>query len=138
MDSAQPLIDQGYAAHHAGNLQLALELYQAAANALSKLNEPLRLAHTIRHVADIQRHLQLLDEAHANYAEALAIYRAQPDTGKLDLANTLRPYALLMESLGNHTAAREMLTEARDLYAALNLQVGVDEANRRLTLLHNL
>jgi len=132
MDEAQQLIDQGYAAHHAGNLQLALELYQAAANALRPLDEPLRLAHTIRHVADIERHLQLLD--HTHYAAALAIYRAHPDSGKLDLANTLRPYALLMESQGDHATARELLTEARNLYAALSLQVGVDEASRLLAL----
>jgi len=132
MDAAQELIDRGYAAHHAGNLQLALELYQSAADALRPLNQPLRLAHTIRHVADIQRQRNLLHEARADYAEALAIYRSSPEAGKLDLANTLRGYALLSQSTGEIPSASAMWIEAGELYAAVGVQAGVEEAQRRI------
>ena len=132
MDAAQELIEQGRAARNEGDLLLAIELYQAAADELRPLNQPLRLAHTIRHVADIQRNAQHFEESRANYAEALALYRANPDAGKLELANTLRGYALLSESIGDISSARGMWTEARDLYAAVDVQAGVDEADRRL------
>jgi tetratricopeptide (TPR) repeat protein len=138
MDAAQQLIDQGYTAHHAGNLQLALEFYQSAADALRPLNQPLRLAHTIRHVADIQWHLHLFEPARANYAEALALYRANTDTGELDLANTLRGYALLSQDIGDMPSAQAMWSEARDLYAAVDVRAGVEEADRRIASFHNL
>jgi tetratricopeptide (TPR) repeat protein len=138
MDAAQESIDRGYAAHHAGNLQLALDLYRSGADALRPLNQPLRLAHTVRHVADIQRQMNLLDEARANYAEALAIYRTSPETAKLDLANTLRGFALLSQSRDDIPSARAMWCEAGELYAAVGVQAGVDEAERRLFLFHNL
>ena len=83
MDKAQFLIEQAYVERKESNPSLALDLYQNAAEALRPLDEPLRLAHTIRHIADIQRGLNLSEQAHTNYAEALAIYRAQPLTSRL-------------------------------------------------------
>ena len=138
MDSAQNLIDQGYAAHHAGDLQLAMEKYQAGAEVLRSMNEPLRLAHTIRHVADIHRALERPDLAMAEYAEALSIYRRQPTAGKLDIANTLRGYALAMETLQQFRIARMWWTEARNLYGEVDVQAGVDEAERRIKLLDEI
>ena len=135
MDAAQELIDRGYAARRDGDLSHALELYTAGTEQLRAMNEPTRQAHAVRHIADIQSKFELRDEAEANYAEALAIYREQPATGKLDLANTLRGYALLMESLGDTGTAREMWAEAGELYHAVEVQEGVDEAERRLVLL---
>ncbi len=135
MDAAQELIDTGYAARREGDLSHALEVYTAGAEQLRTMEQPIRLAHALRHVADIQRELGLRDEAEANYAEALAIYRGQPAASKLDLANTLRGYALLMESLGDTGNARDMWSEAGELYRAVEVQSGVDEAERQLTLL---
>ena len=135
MDKAQFLIEQAYVERKEGNPSLALDLYQNAAEALRPLDEPLRLAHTIRHIADIQRGLNLSEQAHTNYAEALAIYRAQPLTSKLDLANTLRGFALLSQSIGDIPAASSMWTEARELYRAVAVQAGVEEADRRLTMM---
>ena len=137
MDAAQQLIEQGRAARRDGNLTLAIKLYQAAANLLRPLDQPLRLAHTIRHVADIQWSALLFEESRANYAEAVAIYRTNPDAGKLDLANTLRGYALLSESIADIAAASELWTEARDVYEAVGVQAGVEEADRRLAKFHN-
>ena len=131
-DQAQELIEEGRAARREGRLDVARDRYQAAAEVLREADAPLRLAHTVRHVADIQSELGELEQAHANFADALAIYRAQADTGKLDLANTLRGYALLLEKLEDAAAARAMWEEARELYNAVGVQAGVDEAERQL------
>ena len=131
-DRAQELIEEGYAARNDGKLDVALERYRAGAETLRCVVEPQRLAHTVRHVADIERQMGSFDAAEADYAEALAIYRDDSRTGTLDLANTLRGYALLREAREDSQAAREMWTEARELYAAVEVQAGVDEADRRL------
>jgi tetratricopeptide (TPR) repeat protein len=123
-DRAQELIEEGYAARNAGKLDVALERYRAGAETLRRMVQPQRLAHTVRHVADIEREMGSLDAAEADYAEALAIYRDDSRTGKLDLANTLRGYALLREARGDLKAAAEMWSEARELYAAVEVQAG--------------
>jgi len=132
MDTAQQRIEEGRAARNAGDIAGGLAGYEGGVAALRMIDAPLRLAHTVRHVADIQRNMGSLGASKANYAEALAIYRAQPDTGKLDLANTLRGYGLLLEELGDRAAAAAMWAEAGELYAAVGVQAGVDEAGRRL------
>jgi tetratricopeptide (TPR) repeat protein len=131
-DQAQELIEEGRTARDAGKLDVALERYRAGAETLRRMVQPQRLAHTVRHVADIEREMGSLDAAEADYAEALAIYRDDSRTGKLDLANTLRGYALLREGRGDLKAAGEMWSEARGLYADVEVQAGVDEADRRL------
>jgi tetratricopeptide (TPR) repeat protein len=132
MDRAQELIEEGRAARDSGKLDVALERYRAGAEMLRCVVQPQRLAHTVRHVADIEREMGSFDAAEADYFEALAIYRDDPRTGKLDLANTLRGYALLREDRGDLKAAGEMWSEARELYASVEVQAGVDEADRRL------
>jgi len=136
MSAAEDLIAEAYAVRKSGDAAGGLRGYMAAVDALREMDEPLRLAHTVRHVADIQRGIGELEAARANYAEALAIYRAEPGTGKLDLANTLRGYGLLLEQMGENAAATAMWREAGALYAAVGVQVGVDEADRRVSLLN--
>jgi tetratricopeptide (TPR) repeat protein len=131
-DRAEELIEEGYAARNGGKLDVALDRYRAAAEALRCVVQPQRLAHTVRHVADIERQMGSLDAAEADYFEALAIYRDDSRTGKLDLANTLRGYALLREARGDLKAASEMWSEAGKLYADVGVQAGVDEAERRV------
>jgi len=58
--------------------------------------------------------------------------RQDASTDRLDLANTLRGYALLQERLGNYGAAGAMWHEARNLYASLDVHAGVDEGEKRL------
>jgi len=132
IDSAQQMIETGRAARNAGDLNTALEQYSAAVEALRATDAPLRLAHTIRHVADIQTSMGHLAEAEASYAQALAIYRDDPATGTLDLGNTLRGYALLREQTGDQAAAHAMWSETLELYRKVGVQAGVDEAERRL------
>jgi tetratricopeptide (TPR) repeat protein len=116
---------------------LALRLYQEAAGLCRKEADALLLAHTIRHVGDIHQDMKRDDLAAPCYEEALAIYRSHHETSKLDLANAVRPFALLKESAGAISEAKQMWVEARDLYAAASVPEGVKECSRHLTLLEN-
>jgi hypothetical protein len=76
-----------------------------------------------------------LDEAAPCYAEALEIYRANQATPPLDLANTLRGYALLRGEMGCREEAKLLWIEAGQLYTAAEVQAGVDESERQVALL---
>jgi hypothetical protein len=132
IDAAQQKIEEGRAARNAGDLAGGLRGYEAAVVLLREMDAPLRLAHTVRHVADMQREACAMGPAKKNYAEALSLYRENPATGRLDLANTLRGYALMMEALGDRATARAMWAEAGELYHAVGVQAGIEEAARRV------
>jgi tetratricopeptide (TPR) repeat protein len=72
--------------------------YAMAAEIIRTLNNPLALAHTLRHEADILREQKKISEAETIYGEALRLYRTHPEHRPLDLANALRGYALLKAS----------------------------------------
>jgi tetratricopeptide (TPR) repeat protein len=116
----------------------AIEHYEAAASVCRRLEDPLRLAHTVRHAGDILRESGQLEPAGRRYREALEIYRAHADTPPLDLANALRGYAFLQEEIGENQEAVVLWREARELYAAANVQAGVDEGDRRIARLSSV
>lgn len=113
-------------------LERAKALYQQAVNSCRKHDDPLLLAHTLRHLADILSDLNAHSEAEPVYREALAFYRANLKTGVLDLANCLRPLALLLEATGKVAEAKETWIETRVLYNALNLRDAVAECEKHL------
>lgn len=115
--------------------ETALPLYEEAVSIYRDEDDPLALAHTIRHVADIQQGLAQLDFAELRYREALAIYRTQPETSKLDLANTIRGLAILTFDTGRTDEAKVLWQEAHDLYSAVDVKAGINESSRRLALL---
>jgi len=123
--------------HHSDE---ALHHYEEAA-AIYRLADhrtadvPLKLAHTVRHIGDIHRHEGRIEPAESCYQEALAIYRAHAETPPLDLANALRGFALLKEAIGNTQTAKSLWEEAGNLYASVNVEAGVAESTRRITLL---
>ena len=99
-DAIHDLLQRAPRARREGRLDDALHLYEEAV-ALCRLdNDPLQLAHTVRHLGDVHHDAGRLDRAEHCYREALAWYRAHPNTPPLDLANTLRPLAILEERLG--------------------------------------
>ena len=97
--------------------------------------DPLRLAHTVRHVGDILREDKQLEPAGPCYREALEIYRAHEDTPPLDLANAIRGYALLKAETGERQDAIALWQEAGELYAQVHVEAGVAESERRVALL---
>jgi hypothetical protein len=95
------------------------------------------LAHTVRHVGDIHQDAGHAELAEPCYVEALAIYRNHEQTDPLDLANAIRPLAVLRDDAGELQEAKRLWAEVRDLYAAANVMEGVAESLRRLARLEH-
>ena len=137
MRSAAESIAEGKRARVERDLDAARAHYAEAAEIYLGEENRLAYAHTIRHIADMFLAEAKHAEAKPLYEEALEIYRSSLDTKLLDLANTVRPYALLNEATGNLKLAREHWLEARNLYASLRLDVGVEECGKHLAALQN-
>ena len=128
-----PLADNG--TRKEGHLSVAREHYAEAATLYREQNDVLAYAHTIRHIADIDQQQHNPGKAKPLYQETLAIYRSNLNTKPLDLANTVRPYALLLEEEGDSALATKLWEEARNLYSSLQLDEGVLECNRHMSAL---
>jgi tetratricopeptide (TPR) repeat protein len=132
---AQSLTRLGGSERDLGEIEASLAHYEEAVSICRSLDDPLSLAHTVRHVGDILREANRLNEAAPCYAEALEIYRRHPGTDILDLANTLRGFALLKAATGDKEAAISLWQEAGTLYSQVDVQAGVAESERQIAML---
>jgi len=114
------------------NPDAALPHYSEAVEFCREFDEGLLLAHTIRHLGDLYQQIGQLNSADSCYREALEIYRNDAGTEKLELANAIRPTALLMEKLSKAEDARRFWEEAKALYAAAGVREGIDECTQRI------
>ncbi len=137
MQDAAEQVSQGREARHEKRLADARAHYAEAAHIYRDENKPLAYAHTIRHIADMHLDELNLTAAKPLYEESLEIYRNNLDTKLLDLANTVRPYALLNEKLGDLEAATQFWHEARNLYTSLRINDGVRECESHLVALRS-
>ncbi len=108
MNAATEPTSQGRQARNDGNFPAARKHYAEAAKVYREANDLLAYAHAIRHIADIYQQERNPGEAKPLYEEALDLYRSNLDTKLLDLANTVRPYALLVEEEGDSASARKL------------------------------
>lgn len=131
--TAETLIGLGKKERALHNLAAARSYYQEAAEIYRSADDPLKFAHTIRHVADIYLADSQPELAEPLYREALDLYRRNERTAPLDLANAIRGLAVLKSDAGD-AGARVLWTEARELYGSVGVEAGVQEANRRLAL----
>jgi tetratricopeptide (TPR) repeat protein len=132
MSTAAEAIAKGVEARKKRDLAAARAHYAEGAKLHSEQGEVLAYAHAIRHVADMYQEETNLAEAKPLFEDALKIYRSNLHTRVLDLANTVRPYALLQEMLGDADSARELWLEARNLYASLRIDAGVANCEEHL------
>ena len=133
--SAEAVKGLGKIERDLGEIDASLEHYRESVELLRGLDDPLNLAHTVRHVGDILRESGQLEPAEPCYAEALSLYRGHLKTPVLDLANTLRGYALLRVETGDRESAAAMWQEAGNLYGSLNIEAGVEESRRQVATL---
>ncbi|MBV9761595.1 MAG: tetratricopeptide repeat protein [Acidobacteriaceae bacterium] len=132
MATAAEAIAEGRKARSEGDFTVARERYAAAAQIYRARKDDLAYAHAIRHIADIYLQESKLAEAGPLYEESLELYRANLGTKILDLANALRPYALLNEGQGNPELARALWQEARHLYNSIRIEPGVSECDAHI------
>ena len=125
----------GHAEEDAGRDDDALACREEAVGVARRTGHPMPLAHAVRHLGDLHRKAGRLAEAEACYAEALALYTGYDDPPALDYANTLRPMAILNETLGRTDEARTLWRRARDLYNAVPVEAGVAECTEHLARL---
>ncbi|MCX6594179.1 MAG: tetratricopeptide repeat protein [Acidobacteria bacterium] len=118
-----------------GRLDQALSHYQQAAALFRATSNAARLAHTVRHVGDIYRHMEQPTLAGPCYEEALALYRALPETGPGELANALRSWALHQEGRAAAAEVAALWRQTRDLYSAAGIDAGVAECDQHLAAL---
>ena len=98
-------------------------------------NEPLRLAHAVRHLGDAYHYAGRGSLAETCYVEALSIYHSHEDRRPLDFANAIRSFAVLKDELGAVEEAEHLWLEAHDIYRCLDVPAGVAECAARLALL---
>jgi len=132
-DPGQALVERGRIARGEGRLDEAAAHYRAAAELARRDSDWRKLAHRLRHLGEIELEAGRADRAAPPLEEALALRRTDSEVSALELANTLRPLAMLREALGEREAARRLWAEARALYAEAGIAAGVAGCDRRLT-----
>ena len=105
----------------------------ARAAALSRESRaPLLQAHALRHLSDLDRQADHLEQALAHAEQAAALYEANGQGATLDMANALRVKALALDALRRASPARTAWALARDLYDEAGGAAGVAECEARL------
>jgi tetratricopeptide (TPR) repeat protein len=152
MDEPDRLIDRAWLARREGrygdaerDLLQVIEITRRTMAGPALVRGIKALAHVARDLGQADRALSLsedlgdwhreagqLSEADRCLTEALALYRARPAPPDLDVANALRPTALLREAQGEGDAARALWIEARTLYHRAGVHPGVEECDRHL------
>ncbi len=127
----------GHVEEDLGNPDVALALYEERVTIHREEDQPLALAHAVRHVGDIHRNSGRQPEAEACYKEALSLYRNHGQPPTLDLANAIRPMAIVKENTGMLEEAKHLWEEARDLYNVVGVKAGVVECSRRIERLES-
>jgi tetratricopeptide (TPR) repeat protein len=117
------------------NLETAERHYRTAVEMLRHFENPQKLAHTVRHLADILREEGKLSEAAPLYSEALDLYREADGTTPLDLANAIRGFALLKAELEERKEAICLWQAAKDPYEQVGVEAGVEESAMRISAL---
>jgi tetratricopeptide (TPR) repeat protein len=118
-----------------GHIDHAQQHYTDALALCRRQKFPLRTAHIARHLGDIYRESGLVQQAEALLTQAIFLYRQDLDTRALDLANAIRPLALLKTTQGDADSARSHWQEAQVLYSAVNVEAGAAECAAQLAKL---
>ncbi len=106
--------------------------YARAAALSRESGAPLLQAHALRHLSDLDREADHLEQALAHAEQAAALYDANGQASSLDMANALRLKALALDRLRRAEPAQAVWRAARDLYAGANVEAGVVECDARL------
>ena len=117
-----------------GSYAYVLKCKLAVARA-RRVDDPLKLAHAVRHLGDAYYYAKRAALAEPCYVESLSIYRLHEHTRPLDLANAIRSFAVLKDYVGAAEEAKPLWQEAHELYVTVDVAPGVAESAARLALL---
>ncbi len=126
---------QAQIAHDQGDHEQSKQHYYQAFNIYKKLGSKDKMAHTLRHIADIQSSTDDYENAEANYEDVIQYYRKTESS--LNLANALRGYALHKEQRKSLQEARKLWNEASYLYQKFGITDGVDECQDHIKSLES-
>lgn len=121
-----------------GHLDEARRHYGDALVAARRDQRAASVAYLARHLGDLSRRASAFLEAETLLSEALSYYRTHLDTTVLELANAIRPLALLKGAEGDISNAIELWREAQVLYGAIGVVAGVEEGTGHLRELNLL
>jgi hypothetical protein len=110
----------------------ARNAYARAAALSRESGAPLLQAHALRHLSDLDRQADHLEQALAHAEQAAALYRANGKGTSPDLANALRLKGMALDGLRKTEQARAAWSAARALYADNEVSAGLAECERRL------
>ena len=113
----------------------ARTLFEESVAVAREADDPLRLAHAVRHLGQVNHRLDRLEPAERCYEEALDLYDRSGMTHPVDHANALRPTAALKEELGDMEGARLLWSMAAELYRSAGVEEGVRECEAHLSSL---
>lgn len=130
-EEADSLVERGRLARGEKRNADAAEFYEQAAKIFERLGIVTRSMHCLRHSAEIWLQAGEAARAQQQIAVVLQTYR-EHGADDLEMANTLRVSALVQEAAGDTASARSLWTEAREIYAAEEVQAGIEEADRHL------
>lgn len=111
----------------------ARTLFERSVAVAREADDPLRLAHAVRHLGQVNHSLGRLESAGRCYEEALDLYDRAGTAHPVDHANALRPMAALREELGDVQGARLMWQRAAGMYRSAGVEEGVHECEARLS-----
>ena len=94
-----------------------------------------RIAHAIRHQADLLQYLDRNDGALPLYEEAISIYLSSSVTEDGDYANALRGLAILKEKLNETEFALNAWNRIESIYDKYGIAEGVAEAEAKIEFL---
>ncbi|MXW17227.1 MAG: tetratricopeptide repeat protein [Gemmatimonadetes bacterium] len=126
----------GHVALDLDDPERARTLFEESVAAAREAGDPLRLAHAVRHLGQVDHRLGRLESARRCYEEALDLYDRAGPAHPLDHANALRPMAALSEELGDVEEARLRWGRAVELYRSAGVEEGVRECETRLSRLN--
>lgn len=114
---------------------LALVHYEEAVSLMQSLDEPLLLAHTVRHLGDLHYDNGQMPEAEVCFQQSLILYHNHERIPTLNFANAIRSLAVLKDNHGNISESVVLWREAHGMYKSFNIQTGVAESAAHLAMI---
>lgn len=119
-----------------GNREQALQFYLQGYNHYAAGKHAEKMAHALRHIADVRRDQGDREGAERDFRTAIEMYLNLDPVPAHSLANAFRGFAILLERMGKSDEALQAFEEAHRLYLQVGNAPGIEEMGRRVKQLH--